>query len=648
MKIFFKKSFIMIALFFCNLNYCASSSSGATMPAGGSASAGKLPSVADVFGGLSEQEIAEQVQMGQKFLEDLQAHGSPQEIAEFQRLLEETLNSMSEDDFKDIQAIAQMVEPHLTVTQPQQPAPTTSPSSSSDQTTVTVSSELEEFKKLINTIIQRIDDIFQKINSSKECAEQADAKWKNKSTFANMKRQIYQLKNDRLAQKLSKKDLKDEDKKLVEYLKTYLKDLTVQNDALVIEDDFGLPTSFAEEKKHLKQTKAFLDSCDEAIDTLMPLLEKFLQKWDPEALELAKESESRNKKAAKEATDATARKASAPAQPKSAGSASRYAYNPENSGYGGSGYDGYYPDYDNYGGYNPYGQSGSEFGSPEGSGSGANSGDKTPKAKTNEISATAPGAKEVKDKSNLYDYAMSDLESHIKDDFDSQHEANFINFIKNDIAKNYPDYTLVVANGALTSTLPATVPTAASVNINTTNTSVSQENNWIDGTIPFPLALKSGVVVQGFKNYTNDIKKKLEDEFYPEFRQLHPYIDNLRSDIANMTSDDLKKIQSSKELKAVEDRLKQYQKTFESILPDLDAAFQKNTVPGTANAPSQQPGLLDATTVPRYQNAHENFVEELKTNIGKEIDSMIDTISTIKRSAKRNATKKAKNLAVAG
>ncbi len=598
-----------------------------------------LPSVADVFGGMSEQEIAEQVQMGQKFLEDLQTHGSPQEIAEFQRLLEETLNSMSEDDFKDIQAIAQMVEPHLTVSPPAQPELSATAASSSTETSLAPSSDLEEFKKLISTIIQRIDDIFQKINSSKECAEQIDAKWKNKSTFANMKRQIYQLKNDRLAQKLCKKDLKDNDKKLVEHLKAYLKSLTAQNDALVIEDDFGLPASFAEEKKHLKQTKSFLETCDETIDTLMPLLETFLQKWDSEALQLAKEAEFRDAKATQAATEAISRKASSPAQSKSTSSGG-YGYNP--TGYG-SDYGEYYPGYDNYsdnygGGYSPYDQSGSsknEFGSGTNSSSEPNS-----KPKSNEINAAAP--KEIaKDKNDLYSYAMSNLESHIKDDFDAQHAATFVNFIQNEIAKNYPDYTLVVANGALTPTLPAADPTAASVNVNTTNTSVSQESSWIDGTTPFPLKLTNGVVVQGFKNYTLEIKKKLEDEFYPEFRQLHPYIDALRSDIVSMTSDDLKKIQNSKELKAVEDRLKNYQKTFENILPDLEMAFKKNTAPGTANAPSQQPGLLDVTTVPRYQNAHENFVEELKSNIGKEIDAMLNTIGTIKRSAKRNATKKA-------
>lgn len=42
-----------------------------------------MPSVADVFGGLSEQQIAEQVQMGQQFLEDLQKNGSRKKLQNF-------------------------------------------------------------------------------------------------------------------------------------------------------------------------------------------------------------------------------------------------------------------------------------------------------------------------------------------------------------------------------------------------------------------------------------------------------------------------------------------------------------------------------------------------------------------------------------
>ncbi len=636
MQNFFKKSLFALTILFTLYIFPETQAPNGNFPVGTQKSA--LPSVADVFGGLSEQEIAEQVQMGQQFLEDLQKHGTPQEIAEFQKLLEETLNSMSEEDFKDIQAIAQMVEPHLVSPQPES-STSASNSSSIIDTSIPAATELEEFKKLISTIIQRIDDIFQKINSSKDCAEQVDSKWKNKSTFANMKRQIYQLKNDRLAQKLCKKDVKDDDKKLVDQLKKYLKDLTIQNDAFVIEDDFGLPASFVEEKKHLKQTKAFLETCDEIIDTLMPLLENFLQKWDPEALQLAKESESRTQKAAKDATDATKRQASTNAQPKSSTGSSGYGYNdyyyPSGSNYG-SDYSGYSPEaYDRY---NSYNSPEFDFGSKESGADSSSSADKNLKPKSTDIDAKTLQAKDSKNKSDLYDYAISELDGHMKDDFDSKHEASFVNFIENDIVKKYPIYN--AGNGEYSATLPSASPTAASVDYNTTNSSQPQENSWIDGTSPFPIKLTSGVIVNGFKNYTSEIKSKLEDEFYPEFRQLHPYIDALRSDVTNMTSEDLKKLQNSSELKAVENRLKKYKKAFDDALPKLNDAFQYNTIPGTANAPAKQPGILDASTLPRYQNAHDDFVSELQAKIGKEVDTMLGTINTIRRSSKRLATKK--------
>lgn len=630
MQKFLKKSLCVLTLLTSNINFSAANSS----------SGNKLPSVADVFGGLSEQEIAEQVQMGQKFLEDLQKNGSPQEIAEFQKLLEETLNSMSEEDFNDIQAIAQLVEPHIVQSQPE-PTASAAPSASSVDTSLpSTSSDLEDFKKLINTIIQRIDDIFQKINSSKECAEQVDNKWKNKSTFANMKRQIYQLKIDRLAQKLCKKDLKDDDKKLVEYLKTYLKDLTIQNDSLLIEDDFGLPASFVEEKKHLKQTKAFLETCDEAIDTLMPLLEKFLQKWDPEALQLAKETETRSQKAAKEATDATKRQASMPAQSKSSG---RYDYNPATNDYGSNYADGYgggyYPDYDNYPGNYGY-NSGSEFGSPEGSGSDSASNDlneKNPKTKPSELNANATSPKE--NKNYTYEDAMSSLEDHLNE-FDSAHESKFVNFMKNDLIKNYPSYPALTSNGALTATLPAADPTAASVNLNTTNSSRPQEEAFISSKPPFPLTLTSGVKLTGFKNYTIDTLEKVRKEFHPEFEQLHTYFSQIQSDLKNMNQEDLKKVSTAKALSSIETRLKRYQETFESILPELKKAYDVNTSPATANAPNQQPGILDEAAVPEYRSAHDSFVKELKDEIGGEITKLLSKIDTIKHSAKRTARRK--------
>jgi hypothetical protein len=624
MQNFLKKSLCVLTLLTSNINFSAS------------ASGSKLPSVADVFGGLSEQEIAEQVQMGQQFLEDLQKNGTPQEIAEFQRLLEETLNSMSEEDFKDIQAIAQMVEPHIVQSQPEPVASAATSSSSVDTSLPATSSDLEDFKKLISTITQRIDDIFQKINSSKECAEQVDNKWKNKSTFANMKRQMYQLKNDRLAQKLCKKDLKDDDKKLVDQLKTYLKDLTAQNDALVIEDDFGLPASFAEEKKHLKQTKAFLETCDETIDTLMPLLEKFLQKWDPEALQLAKETETRSAKATTQATDATKRQGSANAQSKTSAYTGGYGYNPAGSDYGSDYGGGYYPDYENYpgGGYNP---SNSEFGSSEGSSGGASgSGDKSSKAKSSEVNTTAPGAKE---KNYTYEDAMGSLEDHLNE-FDSAHESKFVNFMKNDMIKNYPSYSALTSGGALSASLPAASPTAASIDLNTTNSSRPQEEAFVGSKPPFPLTLTSGVKLSGFKNYAVDTLEKVKKEFHPEFEQLHTYLSQIQGDIKSMAPEDLKKVSTAKAFNTIETRLKRYQQTFEDALPELKKAYDVNTVPGTANAPNQQPGMLDEAAIIQYRSAHESFVKELQDEIGEEITKLMSTINTIKHSAKRTARRK--------
>ena len=107
-----------------------------------------------------------------------------------------------------------------------------------------------------------------------------------------------------------------------------------------------------------------------------------------------------------------------------------------------------------------------------------------------------------------------------------------------------------------------------------------------------------------------------------------------------MSSDELKKITTSKELGAVETRLKRYQKTFEDILPQLEDKFKVNTLPGTASAPEALPGILDKETVPQYRNAHDNFVKKLQSKISDEADTLLNKISSIKRSAKRNATKK--------
>lgn len=622
------KKFILLTCTSISIGlYAASSASSAALPAGGAASGQQIPSVADVFGGLSEEEIAKQVQMGQNFLTELQQHGSPEEIAEFYKMLEDTINNMTDQDFKDIQAISEMVQPYMPTPEPT-PTPAVSTvssavSSSSIDDSTSNKDALDEFKNLINTIIQRIDDIFQKINSSKECQELADVEWKNKSTFGNMKRLILQLKNDRLAKKLAKDDLSGDDKNLVDQLKEFLKILTKYNNALVIEDDFGLPATMATDKKYVKETKSFLNSCDDTIDTIMPLLEKFIQKHDPEALQMAKEAEEKIKKAQKDATDAAKRSPSAPTTAKSrSGSTAGYP----SSGYGYDNYGGH-PDYYGDSDYGRSGSSGSDDATP-----GAKSGGASGDAKTTSTPKTETKAKEeAKDakKSDSFNATISDLDDYLTDEFPKAHETDFIQFLKG-IGTSYPPYYEFIDHGDENS---------RGVTGSSGQTSPGQEEAWINSTSPFT----SGATSIGFKKYTTDVLNTFKSNFAKEFKSAGSILSDLKDNMHKYTAQDLKDLQNHPKLTQLENRLKTYQKAYESSLPLMEKTFAANIqdggAPVTTIAPPPQ-YLHDTNMRNMYRQRHEDFTNQLNSEISDEIDSLLNKINSIKRKAKRDKARK--------
>jgi hypothetical protein len=615
------------------MNMSGSAGASGEPTSGANAGAGPVPSVAQVFGGMSEQEIAEQVQMGQKILEDLHSNGSPEMIAEFYKMLEDTINNMSDQDFQDIQAISEMVKPHLpepTFTAPPTPsagtesAASSASSSSSAEQTPADSSAVATFKTLISSIIQRIDDIMQKINSSKECAELLDTKWNNKATFDTMKRQIYLLKNDRLAQKLAKDDLSDDDKTLVANLKKFLKTLTKHNDTLKIEDDFGLSSSLSQEKKHLKETQSFLDSCDDAIDTLMPLLEKFLKKHDPEALQMAKEADAQAKKAKKDATDtAKFRKESPNARP--TGSSLTSNYGPTNY----QDYGSYYPDYyDQSGSYYPAGgYTGAEVAEPKSSSSAGPAGaSATPKSEIAPKAGEKP--REIKDKDDLYNGVVNDLEGIVNDDYSAKHENDFVNLMQSGLVNQYPKYQQILREGV--------TPVQANLSGSIGSGDPEYENAWIDSVAPF-----GG---KGFKAYTikalNDVSK-----FTEEFESEHSILDKIKNNIFKMSADELNKLTTNKYLEQLHNRLNRYEATFKNMVPKLDTQMSKNAPnpagPATTSVGSQDLVGIEATDPKtRYFNEHRKFVDTLEKKISDEIKSLQVKINSIKKSAKRAATKK--------
>src|SRR5690606_9834098 len=137
----------------------------------------------------------------------------------------------SEQDFQDIQNIAKMVEPHLQpVAEVSGPVNPESASAASAEVSAPKSaSAIEDFKTMITSIVSRIDEILQKLDSSKICKEEVDTKWSNRATLNSLKRQIAQLKINRLSEKLTKKDLSDDEKSLVQSLEDFLKEITLKN-----------------------------------------------------------------------------------------------------------------------------------------------------------------------------------------------------------------------------------------------------------------------------------------------------------------------------------------------------------------------------------------------------------------------------------
>lgn len=580
---------------------------------------GGMPSVADVFGNLSEQEIAEQVKMGQQFLEDLQKNGSAEEREAFEKLLMETLNSMSEQDFKDIQDIATMVEPHIqpAIQPTEEPKPVPSTPIEVKPTAITTpitstSNAVDDFKQLISIISQRIDDIMQKIDSSKECAEQADVLWKNRTTFNNMKRQLYQLRNDRLASKLAKDDLDGNDKKLVEKLQKFHKELTRHNDAFVIQDDFGLPASYKEEKKHLKQTKEIISMFDEYIDNLMPLLEKFLRTWDPEALQMAKESEERSKIASKDALDATQRKASLDAL-KPIGGGPSYGQAPSYST------PAYYDNYSGQGNYQDYGsgypqsaypQSGSDVGSTgsKSKGSGTGSG-ATP---ATELKKDAPIAEKPK-RSSVYENVIGDLNDHVEELFPSKHVDEFLTFMKKDMVDAYQDLSLDDPNNE--GTKPYKMPGVGRA--------------WINNT---------------FVPYIENVNSQLNNKFYPELDEIKDILQNTKGGIEEMTTEELSKLQNNKDLDILERRLTDYHSAFKTAEAAIEQKFKNNAapapVPEADNIVSPTTNIfLDPLELRDYTAAHTSFIRGLKLNMETKIAELQNLIRSTKKRAKSRAEK---------
>ena len=568
-----------------------------------------MPSVADVFGGMSQEEIVQQVQEAQKFFESL----SPEEVAELEKMVSQTLETMSPEDLADIQGIAQMVEPHLEFQDEAKgsaktPEAKTAPKEEENKKDKSDVIDTNDIKSVLKGITRNIDEIFQKAEGSKSATEEIKHKWSSKVTFDNMKRQITALSEDRLLKKLAKPDSKEE-KDLVEKLRNLQKDLAKANDSYKIEDTFGVPSSSSVEVKNLKKTQEMLSVFESHIDEVMPTMEKFLRKHDPEALAMAKESEERAKKATMHEKDSELKRGSLPAQPSMSGpgmmpggSLPTYG-SPGGSmgGYGSPGMGGYgYPSDD-------LRQRSGAKSSPDT----ATTSPQAPTAKDKQGDKSKDNNQQQKKESTL-DGIIDSLKDH-KEVYDSKHVNKFNDFLRNQFGL-YPDANLH--------------PTMSA--------NPTEQDDWIHS--------KGAYKGQGFEDYTKKVLQ-LTDPFEGELNEMHDLFDDAIAKVQNLTGEEASKLHGHKAISDLASRVENYKDTYEKVVRSIEDIFEENAKTpqkGKASVP-----LSSTAHAQAYENIHIPFMNKLHQKIAEPIASLQLKIDKLKRKAKsrqRNAKTAKTNL----
>lgn len=574
-----------------------------------------MPSVAELFGSLTDEEIAQQVQATQELLQSL----SPEELAEFTKFVDQTLETMPENELNEIYNIAQRVQnsPFLATETLELPTETVEEKPKESSKKNTTEKGTNSTQQLIDNINHQIDDILLKINSDKDLVQEFTINWSSKVTFDKLKRQILALKEDRLSKKLSTKS-NTEDKELHEALEKFHKELIDGNHDFYVEDTFGLPSSNKKQiQKQLSQTKNLLSIFDAAIQNIMPKIEKFLKKHDPEALELAKESAERTKKAKELAKDATEKRnmnpaipapelirkeKTSPTAPQTSG-ATKYQYNsPEYYDYN-PGYANYY-DYPAYA--NPYNTS--SAGSVE-TPKKESAGKEESKKNANKADDAAENKKGKESKGrSAYDLIQDNLEDYFDDYNLKSHEA-FLTFLEKELAA-YPkadNERAYISNPDL-------------------------QGSWINGTGYWEH--------DGFKPYSHKVNEGIQ-KYTDVLETMQKVVESIGEKINAMDDSGLKKIAENKSIGAMTARVKEYMKAFDKTYAIIKKQAENNLdttktfLSGDGNG-----GSLDT-----YRNLHAKLEDKLDSfkevmvKTEKEIQKIYTKIKRQQGKIKRAAEK---------
>jgi len=257
-------------------------------------------SVHDMFKDVPQDELLQMMEEGQQFIKYLEENGSPEEKKAFAQAMEDTLQGFSEDDWKEFEQIVETVQDKLPplVIEPKEELKTEAikieePKKEEVKKSIVTDNSIE---KMLLSINKAVNAILIKTKSDKILSEQISIIWSNKDNFNEMNRLLLALNTEDHIAKLTSS--KDEDiKSLVESIKNFNTRLQIDNDQFIIADTFGLAVDKETTVINLKKLNKILDFFDNAIESLLPKLVKFMKEYEPEALKKSKNSDDSAKKA---------------------------------------------------------------------------------------------------------------------------------------------------------------------------------------------------------------------------------------------------------------------------------------------------------------------------------------------------------------
>lgn len=291
----------------------------------------QMPSVQEMFQNFSQDELISMMEEGQRFIQNLEKNGTPEEKMAFAQAMEETLQSFTPEDWAEFEAIVETVQDKLPPMDIQEAPEAIKPEVKATPTTEEVKAQPSKvvidnsLEKMITDINKAINAILIKAKSDKLLSERIALHWGNKDNFNEMARLIQVLNSKEHLERLGvdKEDIKI----LVELLRNFNKRLQIENNDFIIADTFGLEVDEQTSAENLKKLNKIIKFFDSAIESLLPKLIKFLQEFEPQALKTAQEHDKQAKQSLDHATQVEKQKRSA--QPAHSGRYSNQKHTPQ-------------------------------------------------------------------------------------------------------------------------------------------------------------------------------------------------------------------------------------------------------------------------------------------------------------------------------